>query len=58
MIILIRSVNSKKNVRMYRLGDDYNNQRIIERIRAEGNKRFQRANAFWDEGKAYRKLRE
>ncbi len=51
----IRSVNSKKNVRMYRLGDDYNNQRIIERIRAEGDKRFQRANAFWDERKALRR---
>ena len=51
----IRSLNSKKNVRMFRLGADYTNQRIMERIRAEGNSRFQKGYEFWNERKAFRK---
>lgn len=50
----IRSLNSKKCVRMFRLGEDYTNQRITERIRAEGNQRYAKSNEFWDERKRNR----
>lgn len=50
----IRSLNSRKCVRMFRLGEDYTNQRITERIRAEGDKRYAKSNEFWNERKQYR----
>lgn len=51
----IRSMNSKKCVRMFRLGDEYTNQRIMERICAEGSKRYSKSTEFWNERSRYRK---
>ena len=53
----VRSVNSKKAVRMYRLGEDYGNEAIRRRIYEQGMDSWQRNAEYYHEQKQVRQYK-